>query len=306
MARVLVTGGAGFIGSHLVDALVAKGHAVSVVDDLSVGHRRQVHRWAKIFQLDIRSPRLTSVFRRTRPEVVFHLAAQKNLRTSVEQPSRDAETNIIGGLRLLEACHQRSVKKLIFASTAGVYAEAARPPLTEHSPIIPPSPYGVAKLSFEHYLGYVARLGKVQTTTLRYANVYGPRQDPDGEAGVVAVFIRQLVRRRPLFINGHGRQTRDYIYVADVVRANLRAMSSSAIGVMNIGTGQETSVNALAQALLHVSGRTVPVRHRRAVAGETKRSALNWNKAHRVLDWKPVTSLQSGLRRTWLAMNTRP
>ncbi|MFZ1502424.1 MAG: NAD-dependent epimerase/dehydratase family protein, partial [Nitrospira sp.] len=244
--KVLVTGGAGFIGSHVVDRLLQEGHEVVVVDNLVTGKRKNVPKAAQFYKLDIENPKLERVFRNERPSVVFHLAAQMNVRRSVEDPMFDAQVNVLGTLNVLEQASKHGARKVIFSSSGGaIYGEQLAFPAPETHITQPLSPYGISKLCGEHYLSYYHRLSGIQIVSLRYANVYGPRQDPEGEAGVVAIFIQKMLRGEQAVVNGNGRQTRDFVFVEDVVESNLMAMGPEVEGVYNVGTGIETSVNDL-------------------------------------------------------------
>ena len=298
--KILVTGGAGFIGSHVVDCYVAAGHEVVVVDNLASGRRDLVNPGAKLYVTDLRSPRLAEVFRAERPEVVNHHAAQAEVRRSVADPVQDASVNVLGALNLLACCRRFGVSRVIYAATGGaVYGDTLTLPTPEDHPPRPTSPYGVSKLAVEHYLACLETLYGTRALSLRYANVYGPRQNPLGEAGVVAIFAYQLLRREPVTINGDGEQTRDYVYVGDVAEANLLALKQPNVtGVLNIGTGVETSVNELFERLQDAGGVTGKARHAPQKPGEQRRSVLDIALAKRLLGWTPRISLDEGLRLT--------
>jgi UDP-glucose 4-epimerase len=298
--KILVTGGAGFIGSHVVDRYVAVGHQVVVVDDLSSGQRPFVNPAAKFYELDIRSPRLAEVFEAERPEVVNHHAAQAEVRRSVEDPEFDASVNILGFLNLLVGCRAVSVRRVIYVSSGGaVYGDTTVLPTPEDHPTQPASPYGISKLTGEHYLTCWGALHGIRGVALRYANVYGPRQNPHGEAGVVAIFSHRLLRGEPAIINGDGQQTRDYVYVGDVAEVNLRALDHPDVtGALNIGTGLETSVVDLFRRLRDVAGVQGEPAHGPPKAGEQRRSVLDTTRAARLLGWTPRVTLDEGLQLT--------
>ncbi len=298
--KVLVTGGAGFIGSHVVDRLAAAGHEVAVVDDLSTGRREFLDPRATLHVMDIRSAELARVFEVERPAAVIHLAAQTDVRRSVAEPAFDAAVNVGGTLNLLLCCQRYGIARVVYASTGGaVYGDTDRLPTPEDHPTRPESPYGISKLVAEHYLACWGLLYGVAGVALRYANVFGPRQNPLGEAGVVAIFAHRLLRGEPLTIHGDGEQTRDYVYVEDAADAALRALEHpDARGAVNIGTGLETSVSALLRRLDAVAGIKAQAQHGPAKAGEQRRSALDASAAKRLLGWTPHVTLDEGLRRT--------
>ena len=299
--RVLVTGGAGFIGSHTVDALVAcGGYEIAVIDDLSSGKREQVNLRARFYQADLRdAPAMRGVMERERPEILVHLAAQMDVRHSVVDPAFDAQVNLVGFLNLMEAGRENGLRRVVFSSTGGaIYGEQERFPCDEEHALRPVSPYGVAKLATEKYLFFYRTQYGIDYAALRYANVYGPRQDPHGEAGVVAIFCGRILEGRPVSIYGDGGQTRDYVFVDDVVRANMAAVAGSASGAFNIGTGVETSVNQLYEALAHSAGTSRPAEFAPARAGEQRRSVILAERAARELGWRPQVELSNGLAQT--------
>ena len=306
--RALVTGGAGFIGSHVADILLANGYAVTVVDNLSSGKRSQVPSGAAFEELDICAPESAALVRSGKFDLICHLAAQIDVRKSVADPAADAMLNIGGSLNLLEAVRQSGhATRFVFSSTGGaVYGDLVEAPTAEDAPKDPQSPYGTAKFSVELYMGYFARVHGLDCVALRYSNVYGPRQDPHGEAGVVAIFCDRLIDGVPLTIFGDGGQTRDYVYVGDVARANLAAATvelppATVVDsrAFNIGTSIETDVVQLATLLKDVSGGTSELVHAPARAGEQRRSAVRNDKAGKALGWKPKMSLRDGLRETY-------
>ncbi len=299
--RILVTGGAGFIGSHIVDALVDRGHRVTVLDDLSSGQEENLNRRAKFIKGDVTSPKkLESVFKRVEPEAIFHLAAQINVRASVENPTIDAECNILGSLRLIEMAAKAGVKKFIFSSTGGaMFGDEAHYPAHEDESATPLSPYGLAKLTIEKYLDFYHRERGLPYIALRYGNVYGPRQNPHGEAGVIAIFTSLMLDGKAPIINGDGAQTRDYVYVGDVVKANIAALESEIEeGVFHIGTGKETDVNEIFRLVNWQFGKVFEATHGPAKSGEVKRSALDTRKAEALLNWKPEVDISEGITAT--------
>ena len=298
--RILLTGGAGFIGSHVADHLLEHGHEVAVVDNLSSGKRENLPEGAAFFEEDIRRSGCEGVIREFRPDALCHQAAQMDVRRSVREPDFDAEVNVIGTVRLLENCVRQGVSKVVFASTGGaVYGEQEAFPASEDHPHYPVSPYGVSKLACERYLHYYGVQYGLSYVALRYANVYGPRQDPHGEAGVVAIFCGNLAEKRFSRINGTGEQTRDYIYVEDVARANVLSLEGApSSGAYNIGTGEETSVNHLYEMLMNISGRDLPPEYGPAKPGEQLRSSVDPTLAARVMGWRPEVGLTDGLKET--------
>jgi len=307
--RVLVTGGAGFIGSHVADAFLVAGHDVGVIDDLSSGSKDNLDPRVRFWQMDIRDPALESIIGEFRPEMISHHAAQMSVGVSVREPKRDADINILGTLNLLEAAVRHQVRRVLFASTGGaMYGDFAVPPTPETVFPEPVSPYGVAKLAVERYLHAFRSMHPLEAVALRYANVYGPRQNPHGEAGVVAIFARAVVEERLFTINGDGGQTRDYTYVGDIVQANLLAAAlriEDRMPILNVGTGVETSVNDLVTILQETVGRPLRFQHGPAKPGEQRRSALDAGLAKRILGWQPTVDVRVGLARTlaWFREN---
>jgi UDP-glucose 4-epimerase len=297
--KIVVTGGAGFIGSHVVDAYVAAGHDVIVVDDLSTGHRENLNPRARFHALDIQDPRTAQLLRDERPDVLNHHAAQMDVRRSVADPLFDARVNVLGTIHLLEAARQAGVRRVVFVSSGGaVYGEQETFPASENHATNPLSPYGVSKRTGELYAFFYQAEYRLPFIALRYANVYGPRQDPHGEAGVVAIFTGKMLRGEPVTVNGDGRQTRDYVFVGDVARANLLAIEREVSGPVNIGTGVETDVNALARLLLEATGSRSEVGHGPAKSGEQRRSVVDARRANERLGWRPEVALRDGLRQT--------
>ena len=300
--RILVTGGAGFIGSHVVDAFLAAGHTVSVVDNLATGNPAWLTgKPIRLHTLDLRAARLADVFEAERPQVVAHLAAQASVARSVANPAFDAGVNVLGGLNLLECCRRTGVTRVIYSSSGGAgYGDTDAIPTPESHPSLPASPYGISKVAMEHYVAALGAIHGWSAVSLRYANVYGPRQNPAGEAGVIAIFCDHLLRGEPPVVNGDGTQTRDYTYVEDVAAANLAALERpQAQGGFNIGTGVETSVNELFARLARAAGFGGQPIHAPARPGEQRRSCLDPAHAARDLGWRPSVSLDEGLARTF-------
>jgi UDP-glucose 4-epimerase len=300
--KILVTGGAGFIASHIVDRYLADGHEVCILDNLSTGRRENVPPQARLYEADIRdAAQVQAIMAREKPEVVNHHAAQISVVVSLSQPRFDAETNILGSLNLIQAALDHGVQKFIYGSTGGaVYGDvpAEALPIPETYPVHPISPYGISKHTVEHYLYLAQHNYGLRTTTLRYSNVYGPRQNAEGEAGVVAIFTNRLLRGQTCTIFGSGAQTRDYVYVEDVVEANRRALEAGDGEIFNIATGVETSVLGVVEALEAAWGGPVQVEHAPPRVGEVERNCLDITKARRQLGWEPRVRVPDGIRRT--------
>ena len=297
----MVTGGAGFIGSHIVDRYINEGNEVIIIDDLSTGKKENINPQARFHHIDIRDKGMEAIFEKERPEIVNHHAAQMDVRRSTENPAFDADVNIIGTINLLENSVKYGVKKFIFASSGGaIYGEQKDFPAGEEHQQFPLSPYGVSKLAGEKYIHYYSKNFGLRYISLRYSNVYGPRQNPEGEAGVVAIFIGRLLKGKEPVINGDGEQTRDYVYVDDVVEANISATRSETEGSFNIGTGIETSVNKILSNLIDITKVDIKGMHGPPKKGEQRISVLDCSKAIKSLGWKPKVTLEDGLRRTVL------
>jgi UDP-glucose 4-epimerase len=299
LRTVCVTGGAGFIGSHLAGAFLARGFRVLILDDLSGGRRENVPQGAELHVHDIRSPEAAALVRESGVDLLVHHAAQMDVRRSVENPAFDADVNILGSLNLAEAARRGGVQQILFASTGGaIYGEQDYFPADEQHPARPVSPYGVSKLSFERYLFYFHVAYGLNATCLRYANVYGERQNPHGEAGVVAIFLNRLLAGQAPTINGEGLQTRDYVHVSDVVKANLLAAGKPGFHVYNVGTGVETSVVALYRELARAVGSDLEAKHGPAKPGEQQRSVVDARLIKAELGWPEPLPLRQGLERT--------
>lgn len=299
--RVLVTGGAGFIGSHVVDALIGAGHEVTIVDSFWAqggGRRTNLNPKAQLVEIDIRDGALADVFARFKPQVVSHHAAQHSVAISTKDPPFDADVNVKGLLNVLMLASSNKVGKVIFASSGATYGTPQYLPIDEKHPQLPESPYGITKMVAEHYLRYFAASSGVRYTALRYGNVYGPRQDPNGEAGVIAIFSSRILAGSSIRIDWDGEQQKDYVYVGDVARANLLALERGDNEIVNIGTGVGTSVNALHEAIAGVVGRDVAVVPAPKRAGDVYRCAFAIEKAQSVLGWEPQIRLPAGIEKT--------
>lgn len=303
--RILVTGGAGFIGSAVTDAYLAAGHDVAVVDDLSSGSTEHLDPRARLYRVDVRDAALDEVLADERPEVVSHHAAQVSIRRSVENPRGDASVNVLGSLNVFEAARRHGARRLIFASTGGAIYRDERPgvPADESGPCRPRTPYAVAKCSVEHYLDCFSATFGLEAVALRYANVYGPRQDPHGEAGVIAIFVHRILAGVAPAIFGDGEQARDFVYVGDVAAANCRALEAPAPPgealVVNVGTGVGTSVNAVWRTLERIARSGLRAYHEPARSGDVRWSVLDPTRARRVLGWSAGVGVDEGLQRTW-------
>lgn len=296
--KILVTGGAGFIGSHVVDRYIELGHSVVVVDNLSTGRPEFVNKKARFYKLDIVSNELKDVFQKEKPEIVNHHAAQIDIRKSVEEPVFDAQTNILGSLNLIQNCIDSGVKKFIFASSGGaVYGEPEYLPVPETHRVQPISPYGVSKLTIENYLFAINCYKELDYTILRYANVYGPRQNPLGEAGVCAIFLGKMRRGETCILYGYGEPIRDYVYVGDIVEANVSALTRGSRGIYNLGTGIGTSVKGVYEILKEMIGYKIEPEYKPLRQGELKRIYLDCAKAKKELGWAAAVSLRDGLSR---------
>ncbi|MDR4459757.1 MAG: NAD-dependent epimerase/dehydratase family protein [Nitrospirales bacterium] len=297
--KILVTGGAGFIGSHLVDRLIQEGNEVIVIDNLSTGKRKNINKKARFYKMDIQSKRIERVFRNERPLIVVHLAAQMSVRHSTENPEFDAQVNILGTINILECAMKQGVRKVTFASSGGVvYGEQEIFPAAESHRTEPLSPYGISKLAGEKYLAYYANATGLRYVTLRFANVYGPRQDSNGEAGVVAIFSKQMLDGGQPIVNGTGKQTRDFIYVDDAVEAILVTLGEDVRGIFNVGTGQETTINECYGIIKSLTKCQCKELYGAAKKGEQFRSVLDVTKLREVFGWDPQVTLQEGLTRT--------
>ena len=297
--KALVTGGAGFIGSHLVDRLLAEGYQVVIIDNLCGGRLRNLNQGATFYHADITEAGVQDIFNREQPHLVFHLAAQTSVARSTQNPVDDVEVNVIGTLRLLDASRRLGIDKFIFSSTGGaMYGDPEINPCTEETPANPISPYGLSKRVTEDYIALFHRLYRLNYTILRYGNVYGPRQDPHGEAGVVAIFTQDMLEGRQPRIFGDGEQERDFVYVGDVVESNIQAIHRGSRRIYNIGSGESNSVNRIFQSLKAEVGYRQEAEHRPRRPGDVHRISLECSKAREELRWEPEVGLEEGLRRT--------
>jgi UDP-glucose 4-epimerase len=296
---ILVTGGAGFVGSYLVDRLIKENYRVVVIDNLSSGKKENLNQKAKFYKFDICNPKILSIFKKEKPEIVFHFAAHINARESVSDAVSDAKTNILGSLNVLESCRKCKVKKIIFASSGGeIYGAAKKIPTSENYPPSPLSPYGVGKLAVEKYLDSYFKIFKLPYLALRYGNIYGPRQNPKSEAGVVAIFTTKMLNNISPFIHGDGKQTKDYIFIEDAIDATFLSFKKDLKGVLNIGTGKEVSVLEIFHQIKKLTGSQIKEKYTPFPLGGFKRGCLSIQKAKKELNWRPKYSLKEGLKKT--------
>lgn len=300
MKKILITGGAGFIGSNLVDRLIKEKYKVIVIDNLSTGKKENLNKKAKFYQIDICSSKISEVFKKEKPEIVYHFAAQMNIRKSVEDPLFDSRINILGSLNILQNSIKFKIKKFIFASSGGaIYGNAKKIPISENYNTLPISPYGIAKLTVENYLKFYKENYNLNFVSLRFANVYGPRQNPKGEAGIVSIFIDNFLKNKNSIIFGNGKQTRDFIFVEDVVDACFKILNySGKENIFNIGTGVETSVNELYYIIIKILKSKIKPKYVAPKKGELMRNCLDISKIKKELNWKPKIFLKEGLIKT--------
>ncbi|MDD9266599.1 NAD-dependent epimerase/dehydratase family protein [Paenibacillus sp. GCM10023248] len=296
--KILVTGGAGFIASHIVDLLVDLGHYVAILDNFSTGKNENVNARAKVYKMDILDDRTADIFLEFEPDIVIHHAAQIDIQSSIKDPAFDATTNIVGTVKLLENCKKTGVKKIIYASSAAVYGDPRYLPVDEYHPVRPLSYYGISKHTPEHYIEVFSTQNDIDYTILRYANVYGTRQDPKGEGGVVSIFIDKIMDKAQPIIFGDGEQTRDFIYVKDVARANIAALDKGSKGIYNISCNTQTSVNELLNMISEASNVKVVPGYREVRSGDILHSFLDNTSAMKDLNWEPRYSLRDGLQET--------
>jgi UDP-glucose 4-epimerase len=297
--KIIVTGGAGFIGSHIVDGLINRGNEVCIIDNLSTGSKENINPKAKFYKTDVQDKEISEIFEKEKPDIVFHLAAQINVRESVKNPTEDAKINILGSLNILENCKKSKVKKIIFASTGGaIYGEADIIPTPENYAEFPLSPYGIAKLAVEKYINYYSKNFGLPFTALRFGNVYGPRQNPEGEAGVISIFCDKFLKKEQPVINGDGKQTRDFVFVEDVADACLMFAENNKTGIFNIATGKETDINEIFDKVKEITGSDYQKAYGTQNAGEQKRSCLDCSKAKNEAGWEAKYSVEEGLIKT--------
>lgn len=300
MADIMVTGGAGFIGSNLIDILISHGYSIAVIDDLSTGNKDNLPENIRLHRVDVRSAAVHRIFDIEKPKYLFHLAAQLNVRRSVSDPAFDADVNVMGVINLLQSARDAGVEKIIFTSTGGaIYGEQEYFPADEKHPTNPDSPYGITKLTSEKYIQFFYKTYGLKYNIFRLANIYGPRQSVIGEAGVVAVFYDRMLAGEEAVINGDGNQTRDFVYVGDVVNALVKAIDHEECDIFNIGTSKETSILELFRTMREISGSNQREKFGAAKSGEQLRSVITYDRAREKLGWEPVTDLKTGLQHTY-------
>jgi len=295
--KCLVTGGAGFVGSHLVDKLIKEGHKVLVVDNLSTGRKENLNPKAKFYKIDIRDPQISRIFKTEKPEVVFHCAAQTEVQKSIENPKENADTNVSGALNILENAKRFGTKKIIFFSSVGIYGESFSVPIKENYPLHPLSPYAITKLVVEKYLFYYQSLG-LNFVSLRYANIYGPRQLNSAEGGVVPIFINAILNKKNPIIYGDGEQTRDFLFVEDAVDSAVLCLRAQPGSIYNVGTSKETTINELLILISQKIKSTIKPHRARVRLGEVRKSCLDFSKIKKELNWQPKNNLVEGLEKT--------
>lgn len=302
--KILITGGAGFIGSHLTDKLIKQGHKVAVVDNLSTGKKENINPKAKFYKIDICSPKISEIFKKEKPEITYHLAAQIDVRKSTENPIKDAKINILGSLNIIQnfigvnSCsNSQKLTKFIFASSVGVYGEPKVLPVKENHPLDPIAPYPITKLAIEKYLKFYQSQG-LDFVSLRYANIYGPRQSNDGEGGVIAIFINKILKGERPIIFGSGRQTRDFLYIDDAVEAAILAIKAPSGSIYNVGTNKEITINNLLKLILKILNKKTEPIYKHARQGEIIRSRADFTKIKKELGWQPRYGLEKGLKET--------
>jgi len=304
--KILVTGGAGFIGSHLVDRLIKEGHRVFVIDDLSTGRKENLNKKAKFYKADIRNSKIFKIFKKERPEIVFHYAAQIDVQKSLETPIKDADINILGTVNILENCKKYKVKKFIFASSIGIYGEPENLPVTENHPLNPISPYPITKIAIEKYLNYYQTQG-LNFVSLRYSNVFGPRQSSQGEGGVIAIFIDKLFKNKKPIIFGSGYQTRDFLYIDDAVSAAIKSLKTPPGSIYNVGTNKEITINSLLELISRTLNKSIKPIFKPQRPGEIIKSRIDYSKIKKELNWQPKVDLEKGIRLTidWFQQNQK-
>lgn len=308
MKKILITGGAGFIASTLADKIIEKGCEVVIIDNLSAGSKKNLNKKARFYRTDIQDKKISDIFVKEKPDAVFHYAAQVNVRDSVSNPINDAKINILGSLNILENCKKHNVKKIIFSSSGGaIYGETDVFPTNENCKEVPLSPYAIAKLSVEKYLNYYYKSFGLEFVALRFANVYGPRQNSKGEAGVIAIFSDKMIAGQQVVINGSGKQTRDFVFVDDIADASILALEKNEIGIFNLGTSVEADINTVFLKLKEILNSDCKEIHGPAQPGESERSCLDYSKAKETFSWEPKCNLDQGLKKTidWFKNNGR-